>query len=128
MDKRTERKHSEMTLLTGRIDDVQTYKQGRKCKLCNQLLTIYTPGPYCNTHQHEGTMVDLKKEEEKLLLQRRRSGAKKIQVKGKGTRITNWYKKIEDFSHCFDNLENIRTEVKCKVMKRKGVVYALYRF
>ena len=50
----------------GRKLDIKVYKQGRKCKKCKRLLSIYNEGPYCNVHAEYGMVKDTKIKEEKL--------------------------------------------------------------
>lgn len=52
---------------TGNKKDVRLYKEGRRCRLCNSTLGIYTPGPCCLLHTHQWTIMQLEKKEDRIV-------------------------------------------------------------
>jgi len=107
---------------TGNIADVLTYRKGRRCKLCKTPLTIYTPGPCCNVHQHKWAMLEVVKEAE---LKAKKETA---ELHRSGVQVTNWYSSKKKFSHCYENLKSIKLRAKKRIDAKRGTVFALFRY
>lgn len=83
--------------LTGSRDDIVTYRKGRKCRLprCRQPLSSYTPGPYCNIHQHIGAIIEMEKADKRKKLLSQKACARhkaKLDAKRGGKPKKTWNK------------------------------------
>jgi hypothetical protein len=63
---------------SGDRSDIRVYRYGRVCHMfgCTQKLSTYTPGPYCNRHQHQGAMIELEKTAKRLKFIQKKALAK----------------------------------------------------
>jgi len=60
-------------------------KNKRKCAICNKLLSMYTPGKYCNAHMYKGQLIEDAKIDAVIEIDRKKHN-KKMRIKAKNKR------------------------------------------